>query len=270
MNNKRVLVVLAALLFMLPMVWADNLAVDRGLPGSNLNNAALSDRSNVDWASNDPAVFLGDDFTISGSGLTTISTIRVWFDECTPPSTTCDLSQYYQSVSLYGGSPGSNLSLKETATFTGGSGVDNPNVTVTATQYPSSVPPETAYQAGSSGDYYQLWELDFTNLNWVVPAGQLIQFGVLGLGGGPSADMFYLEASNAGKGGVPADGADGLYSGFSTTDFSYLGSYDSATDTTWDKGSDIDVQVFTTPEPSAWFLLATMAGGLALMRRRRA
>jgi len=58
------------------------LLFDRGLPTVNLNNAAGSDRSNVQWTFGGYAADLyylpGDDFKIGGSADYLVDTIRVW------------------------------------------------------------------------------------------------------------------------------------------------------------------------------------------------
>ncbi len=52
------------------------LLVDRGLPTSNLNDAAGANRSNVAWADGSTTLSIGDNFTLGGSGV--VDDIRVW------------------------------------------------------------------------------------------------------------------------------------------------------------------------------------------------
>ena len=82
------------------------LLFDRGLPTTNLNNAALGDRSNVGWGGDGVNLFTGDDFKIGVVGQTyVINSLTVWGSQVDPLS--ADLSQ----IALYVGKDGGPLSL---------------------------------------------------------------------------------------------------------------------------------------------------------------
>ena len=66
-------------LLVLPsLAFADTMVVDRGLPTTNLNNAAGDNRSNVGWADTPAYDFYGDTFTLPGgnSAVYAVHTIR--------------------------------------------------------------------------------------------------------------------------------------------------------------------------------------------------
>src|ERR1700724_653618 len=79
LHKNRVTALASWLLLALPAMAADSvLAVDRGLPQNNLNNASGPTRSNVRWGWHDHG-FLGDDFTIGAPGEHwVIDSIRTW------------------------------------------------------------------------------------------------------------------------------------------------------------------------------------------------
>lgn len=249
-------------------VCASAQTVDRGLPDTNLNNAAGSNRSNVAWAYDYGNTGVeGDSFTLPtlGSGSWVINSIRTWVVVGSQPNS----GQYgpgdeFSDVKLMLGAPAGNLSTVSSGNFTGSTSTDNANISVTQAHYSNGT--EHDYQ-GSSGNYLPIYQVDFNNLNIAATSGQSFSFSSIGTALS-SNYAWFNHASNAGLGGVPADGADGLIQ-----EFDFAGNYVDSYDTNglgWDKSSDINVQVFATavPEPSSLLVLAG-AAGLAAMRRRK-
>lgn len=256
----------------------ETLLVDRGLPNANLNSASGVLRSNVswNWPYDDPPFpyrISGDTFVLPTptEGYNwTVDTIRTW-SPAIPIDSTDSLGDIYFWIMLYGKVAGLDgaLEIKSEGGITGNSS-DNPDIKLTHVYYDAAGNP--SYE-GQDGAYWQIWQIDFTNLNWVVPPSEQIQFGVDALG----SDYWYNHASNAGLGGVPAQGADGSIWYFSATgdlpaaipcDSNYPDGENSIA-CQWDKSSDINVQVYGhAPEPGALWL--TLAGlfGLHGVRRR--
>jgi hypothetical protein len=245
--------------------FADSLLVDRGLPDTNLNNAAGASRSNVAWGFN-PPIFPGDSFTVGANpGGYTIDAIRVWVI-----ASGSTLGSSFSNLQLYTGPnniPGP-VSLTEAGNLTPGTNTSsNPNIHISSVTYADG----STYQ-GTSGNFHPIFQVDFTNLDLDVAADASLMFGVNGSGIG--ANILSLAASNAALGGVPADGADDLFYFF---DASNLASGNGSVDSNgngWDKSSDIDVQVFGNPNAAAVPEPATLALpvfgllGIALLKRR--
>jgi hypothetical protein len=247
------------------------LVFDRGLPTANLNNAAGGDRSNVAWAFGNPSgsppsnYFVGDDFSFGTVGQTyQITDLRVWI----VGTGTTPLSDIFNTLTLMGG-------LESPATPTTGSINDistvdtsgDPNVNIQLATYADG---ET-YQ-GTYGSSIDMWQVDFTNLNWTVQGGTLYAFFV---GATPGTDYFgdgpFLSASNAALSGSPQQGADNLmwYLGqdASTGAINDIGQWDS-NGGGWDKSSDVNVELFATPEPSSILFLGTILSIVAFLARR--
>jgi len=240
------------------------LIVDRGLPDQNLNSAAGADRSNVAWAFNGDFL-AGDDFMLGPTDpgkRWRIDKISVWQIGGDPT-----LGDKFDSVSLFLGPDGGSVPKVKSANLSGNS-TDNPDVTVSEVDYPGT---STTYQ-GSSGDFINMWQVDFENLGRFDAGLHLFAMG----GVGPNDPFTFNHASNAGLSGTPQDGADDLYRWFSGTgaDGSITpGGFIDSDGNGWDKSSDINIQVFATqvPEPAG---LALMGLGFAVMgasrRRSRA
>lgn len=246
-------------LLVLPsLAFADTMVVDRGLPTTNLNNAAGDNRSNVGWADTPAYDFYGDTFTLPGgnSAVYAVHTIRTWIASFADPSS------LYSTMTLFTGTGTTTLSAT----------ASNPTITL------SSYPGGAEYQR-TSGPLINVYEVDFTGLNLVATGGTTISFGVEGVSTGPIApdnsNLWYNLASNAALSGSPQDSADGLLQEYSWDGVAgdppvYLGAVNSDQPGFWDKSSDINVQVFAdVPEPASMSLLAAGALGLGFVQLRR-
>lgn len=218
------------------------LILDRGLPTANLNSDAGSNRSNVAWADSD--YISGDDFTLSGSGKYHVDTISVWI-------TASD----YSGLSLLLGEDASSLTTYS-------------NYSVTSVTYSDG----TTYQ-GSSKNYYDLYQIDFT-IDANLMAGTEYFFfldGSWASGLGP-----YLHASNSALSGSTQEGADGFTQWLDKETKSSILSWASTGGGTsgwgggWDKDSDANIQVYgsAVPEPSTMLLLGVGMVGLVGTRRK--
>lgn len=243
LKNNRFLTVASLLLFALPALAADSvLAVDRGLPKANLNNASGSARSNVRW-SGDNQGFVGDDFTIGAPGERwVIDSIRTWTVPGYAGTTAGHLGDFYQDVRLYLGTASSDVTPVATAQLAEGSDeVANPNIRI------SKATNDGVLLYDDFGTALPVWQIDFSNLNISVRGGSKTRFGVWGMGR-PIAGrdgkthIWFNHGSNAALSGARQDGADGVM-----LTFDGAGRADGmlrAEDKDWDKPSDINVQVF--------------------------
>ena len=192
----------------------------------------------------------GDDFTIAGSGLYQVNTIRVWSTDST-------------GLSLWFGPQGGTILNIGTYTHT-----------------PVAYMNGEGYQ-GSSGAFYQIYQIDFT-LNQVMTAGTTYQFFLDGPWKLYDSSRYinaFLHGSNAGLSGSMQDGADdtflwlhwnnGLNEGVETW-YSGDGGGSSGWGAGWDKNSDANVQVYGAPVPipPTVFLLGGGLLGLVGIRRR--
>ncbi|MBL8212436.1 MAG: PEP-CTERM sorting domain-containing protein [Bryobacterales bacterium] len=231
----------------------------RPLPIANLNNAAGASRSNVAWVSGQvfgPDYYIaGDDFSVASA--TTLQTLTVWTVANNTLATGISApSQEYSQIRLYGGLASGPLSLLST------------NYSATLTSYQDG----SIYQ-GSSGTFYPIYALTFTNLNWALAANTPYGFAL-------DADAtnvnysFTLHSSNAGLSGNVQDGADNNWRYYIQNGAQF--DFDSLCDTGnqntcggFDKSTDINVLLSDTaiPEPST--ILLTGIGALALLGFRR-
>ncbi len=235
------------------LLHADTVFYDRGLPTANLNNAAEGLRSNVAWAYGvDPEAYwaVGDTFNLGSAGTYGINDFRVWVVGAVP-----------STLTLWGGGTTDPATINPIAS----------TVSVQLAAYNDPAQPlETTYQ-GYLGPYRNIYQVDFLNLNWTVNGNQDYSFFVTGVAGqtGP-----FLHASNAALSGSPQQGSDNqmLWAGFDPgiTAVADFGVWDSNAPNTWDKSSDINVQIFAaTPEPGSILLFGTLLVGVGAIVRKR-
>jgi hypothetical protein len=253
------------------------LLFDRGLPETNLNNISGSQRSNVVWATNaqNPG-FFGDNFTIGNVGETyKIDNVRTWVVAGSSLNNSSNLGNWFESITLLtGNATDSNISsLISTNLETDGT-LSNSNISLTKVTYPDI----NSSSYDNFGNFFSIWQVDFTNLNWTVVGGIEYNFGVQGIGRQiPNSSNFYSwfnHASNADLSGSSQDGADNQIIQFDTS--GNLVSYLNTQGNGWDKSSDINIKIFgdisnnnSVPEPSSIFSLLTLGiVGLSLALKK--
>ncbi|QYU66792.1 hypothetical protein J4558_17730 [Leptolyngbya sp. 15MV] len=269
----RSLIVAAALAGMSSATHASTLVLDRGLPNTNLNNISGANRSNVAWGylqSSSPLSTSGDDYMLGATGsasnpLWRIDTLRIWIVAGPAGDPTFTLSDRYINAQLYLKNGSGPMGLVQAGTFTAGNVTDNPNIIISAVQYPTV--PGQDYETTTS-TFAQIWQVDFTNLGIEVAPGDQVQFFPFGATIDPSRAWFN-HASNAALSGTAQQGADNLFRFLDLSDFTNTGTVDSFGNG-WDKSSDINVQVFATAVPTPGTAAVLALGGLLAARRRRA
>lgn len=209
---------------------AQVLVYDRGLPTTNLNNAAIPDRSNIQWSDIETSPTTpwlpGDDFTLAGSGPYVVTTIRVWSSNNT-------------GLSLHGGVAGGSMGLLSNS------------YTATAVTYVNS----ESYQQNAGG-FLPLYQIDFS-VNIPLNGGVTYQFFLDGPAvseGGSDFSGALLHGSNAALSGSTQQGSDGVFlfltdTGTVTTWNSLTGAGTYCGCAGWDKVSDGNVQVFAEQAP---------------------
>jgi hypothetical protein len=235
---------------------ADPIVFDRGLPTANLNNVAGANRSNVGWGDT-PSLFVGDDFSITGSGAYNVSSIRTWIVGGNVVG--ADLSALYSSLTLQLGPGGPNAMTQSFSLFN-----------ATRITYGDA----TTYQS-TGGGFRDLWQLDWDTTGLTVNAGDLWNFGVSGVTTAQGvtdlgfANVVFLHSSNAALSGSTQEGADGILGEWVNTTGAFDNNWNS-NGNGWDKSSDANVQVFAAPVPEPVTMLVLGGGLLAIARRRRA
>ncbi len=224
------------------------LLVDRGLPTINLNGLNDPNRSNVAWAQSGYTAadywLVGDTFTNTSSQTWNIDTIRLWTVGGAGTAT------------LWGGIEGSTIGLVP------GSGAISSATYANGNNY-----------IGYSGTSRPMQQVDFS-VNITLAPGQTYDFFLDGTGGlntVPSA-----HASNAALSGSPQIGADGLMLEGEVVNGSFVqgsvGTW-SSTPVSWDKVSDVNVQVMgavaAVPEPETFAMLLAGLGLLGYVGHRR-
>jgi hypothetical protein len=217
------------------------MAVNRGLPQTNLNNVAGAARSNVRWASGDSG-FLGDNFSLGAPGEKwVIDSIRTWTVPGLENVDPDHLGDFYQDVRLYFGRSGGDISPVVSGLLSPGS-----DETSNAAVHLSEVTSQGVPLYDDFGKFLRVWQVDFTNLDLAVEGGVKYSFGVWGMGRenpekGGRGYYWFNHASNAALSGAAQDLSDGVMllfdaSGKSAGEFSAEGHG-------WDKNSDINVQI---------------------------
>jgi hypothetical protein len=243
---------------------ASSLLFDRGLPTTNLNNAAGADRCNVAWAYGDyyipnPSSYTtyGDDFSIGSSGSTYhLDKITLW---------TVDYP-IIPEYKLLGGPAGGPIVVQSS------------NYTIQQDAcYPDGVTPYQSFV--SPYEQYSLYKVDFT-VDWTVEGGKKYQFfidtttGVLNFNG--EYYTSFLHASNAALSGSPQEGANNqllcltiINNG--SPDYNSSGSVTSwdSDGNGWNKSSDANVQIYGTPLPPSLWLFGSGLAGLGLWRLKK-
>lgn len=210
-----------------------SLVVDRGLPPANLNESAGAARCNVRWADHEATKGYGDDFSLP-AGDWIVDTVRVWVAPEVPLAPAYELGDHFASVTLYGGVAGGGLTELSSGAFaTGGSGTNNPGISVMRVSYTGGVNYQTF-----DGRARQLWRIDFRNLNWSVSGQTSYAFGVLGV---PRKDRKWFVHGTLVQGGqIRAFDSSSLGSGATLCGGSaWFGQ---------EGGTDINVQVFAHEE----------------------
>ncbi|MEI7898196.1 MAG: immunoglobulin-like domain-containing protein, partial [bacterium] len=243
----------------------------RDMPLANVNNAAGANRSNVTWADGALSTeYYGDDFKLGPSpdGFWTINKVVVWGTAGDVTDPNFDLLDYFNGISLYAAnapkdpwtSPYSYSNVQGTVAMktisTGSFGAGN---TVTTTDGTVITAVEVTYYngqsyQGSSGSFRRIWKVTFDNLNWTVPAGQLITYGVncdhKYTGSTPEdvAKRWYNHFSNyeTSLGSTPPWSAwNGLFLDYAPNGSNRdIYAIDAVPPGYWDKGSDNNVLIY--------------------------
>lgn len=211
------------------------LVVDRGLPQANWNNAAgVTERSNVRWTLYEQG-FVADEIRLGEPGEKwVVDKVRVWTVPGARGIDPATLGDFYSNVRLYLGPAAGDLNKVASADLQPGSNEGSAQVRI------ADGVMEGAPLYDDFGAHYRIWQVDFTELNIAVTGGDTYRFGALGTGRDKQA--WFTHGANAAKSAARQDGADDklfLYD----TEGKFAGEY-VASGKTWNKGADLNVQVF--------------------------
>jgi hypothetical protein len=292
---KKLITICAVVVTILAISGAAQAAtlVDRGLPITNLNHAALptGNMSNVGWAPAWPIgempasnIMLGDDFTLpTAAGQYHVANIRIWMDS---PYNLAD----YTGTARPDPPDGSNITGGTSKPFadmfnsisldlrqgTSGSFTVIGSPTITQVTYVNGQGIQ-----GGTGYYRPMYQLDFA-VDITASGGTLFDFALNFDSKVDSINQWgygnylaFLLGSNKDLSGSPQEGSDNLYYDWDKTTGALLAIENSGgVDGGWDKSSDINVQVegSVVPEPATMVLLS-LAGlsslAMVWIRRRR-
>lgn len=209
----------------------DEPRIDRGLPTTNINDAAGALRCNIRWANPSSGVWYGDEFTLPAGDDWAIERVTVWTVPEVPMTPTFVLGDHYASVALYGGPAAGAASLKQSGQFIAGTNAtDNSDIHFTSDTYGSAT-----YQAADGG-FRPIWRVDFVEtIFWTVTGGVAQVFGVRGV---PRVDRLWFNHATANGSAV-----------FREFDISDLSETTEASGAAWfgGKGSDINVRIYACP-----------------------
>jgi len=162
-----------------------NSECSEGLPTTNLNNAAGSARSNYRWGNADYTIGYGDSFTPSSN--CTVYSLRVWVVPDIPVAPAYLLGDHYGDISLYvNTTPTGMTKLAGGNLLAGSNNTTNPHIRIAPVTYPQN--PGENYQA-ADGRFQQIWQIDFTGLNWALTAYETY---VLGVTATPRIDRYWF------------------------------------------------------------------------------
>jgi hypothetical protein len=151
---------IAILLTLVMPLWAQRPVFDRGIPGSAVPRT-------VNWAKTDGS-FLADDFNIGQKGeIWHIDAVRVWIVSEANLDDPTVFKSVYSKIALLGSIADTNFSKESKAPECDCHGVIPINADLKV----------SAFSAGRRSAGKRVYQLDFINLRWSIPAG-LVQIGI--------------------------------------------------------------------------------------------
>jgi len=232
-------------------------------------NSGDANQTNISWTAAYP-YFLGDSFTMPNTfapgSYWQVSQLTLWTNA--PVGT--ELGDQFTNILLYSGAIDpvyanqQPLNLAAVGNFTVGTHVtDNPNIVVT----------DTALKNNG----FEVWQVDFKNLNWVVNPGTTYAWA---MDYNSTTDWWFFQAANAAGysalvTGDPSWAGDGLFYAFNLGDLgkTYV-TVNTLIDPTyaWNKSTDLNfvAQGELMPEPATVSLVGLgLLSAIVAARRRR-